>query len=171
MRVTAHEMNATGIRWDFGPVVAVPQDIRWGRTYEGYGEDTGLVSSARRRVHQGPPGFRPDARRHVGGNGEALHRRRWNGVRDLHGQRPDGPYLIDQGVDQMDEATLLRLFLPPYQAAIDNGTRIVMTSFSSTTAGKVHGDRHLITDVLKGRAGLHRVRRVRLGRRRPGGAG
>ena len=33
------EMTATGIRWDFGPVVAVPQDVRWGRTYEGYGED------------------------------------------------------------------------------------------------------------------------------------
>ena len=36
---TAIEMAATGIRWDFGPVVAVPQDVRWGRTYEGYGED------------------------------------------------------------------------------------------------------------------------------------
>ena len=43
-RATAVEMAATGIRWDFGPVVAVPQDVRWGRTYEGYGEDPLLVS-------------------------------------------------------------------------------------------------------------------------------
>ena len=50
----------------------------------------------------------------------------------------------------MDEATLLDLFLPPYQAAIEAGARIVMTSYSSTAAGKVHGDRHLVTDILKG---------------------
>jgi beta-glucosidase len=31
-RATAEEMTATGIYWNFGPVVAVPQDIRWGRT-------------------------------------------------------------------------------------------------------------------------------------------
>jgi beta-glucosidase len=43
-RATAEEMAATGIWWNFGPVLAVPQDIRWGRTYEGYSEDTQLVS-------------------------------------------------------------------------------------------------------------------------------
>jgi beta-glucosidase len=67
---------------------------------------------------------------------------------------PTGPYLLDQGVDQMDEATLLKLFLPPYKTAIENGARIVMASYSSTTAGKVHGDRHLITDILKGQLGF-----------------
>jgi beta-glucosidase len=50
----------------------------------------------------------------------------------------------------MDEPTLLKLFLPPYQAAITGGVRIVMVSYSSTAAGKVHGDHHLITDILKG---------------------
>src|SRR5687767_11567923 len=42
-RITAIEMNATGIRWNYAPVVAVPQDIRWGRTYEGYSEDQQIV--------------------------------------------------------------------------------------------------------------------------------
>ena len=42
---TAAEMNATGVRWDFGPVVAVPQDVRWGRTFEGYGERTDQVAT------------------------------------------------------------------------------------------------------------------------------
>ena len=44
-RATAVETAATGVYWNFAPVVAVPQDIRWGRTYEGYGEDTALVST------------------------------------------------------------------------------------------------------------------------------
>src|SRR5215510_979077 len=37
-RATAEEMLASGIPWDFSPVVAVPQDVRWGRTYEGFSE-------------------------------------------------------------------------------------------------------------------------------------
>ncbi len=43
-RVTAEELVATGVRWDFAPPVSVPQDIRWGRTLEAYSEDTDLVT-------------------------------------------------------------------------------------------------------------------------------
>src|SRR5580692_9553575 len=41
-RVTAEEVRATGINWGFAPCVTVPRDIRWGRTYEGYGESPEL---------------------------------------------------------------------------------------------------------------------------------
>lgn len=146
---TALEMNATGIRWDFGPVVAVPQDIRWGRTFEGYGESTDLVSRIGAACIRGLQGSSlsadntsaATAKHFIGDGGTAF------GTSTASG--PTGPYLLDQGVDQTDEATLLKLFLPPYQAAVTNGVRIVMTSYSSTTAGKVHGDKHLITDILK----------------------
>lgn len=43
-RVTAEELIATGVRWDFAPPVSVPQDIRWGRTLEAYSEDTEIVT-------------------------------------------------------------------------------------------------------------------------------
>src|SRR5512140_2862890 len=43
-RVTAEEILATGVPWTFAPIVAVPQDIRWGRTYESFSEDTQLVT-------------------------------------------------------------------------------------------------------------------------------
>ncbi|MEA2008740.1 MAG: glycoside hydrolase family 3 N-terminal domain-containing protein, partial [Chloroflexota bacterium] len=52
-RATALEMAATGIYWNFGPVMAVTQDIRWGRTYEGYGENTELVSELSSAYLQG----------------------------------------------------------------------------------------------------------------------
>ena len=52
-RATAEEMLAAGIPWNFGPVVAVPQDIRWGRTYEGFSEDTWLVSQLSSAYIQG----------------------------------------------------------------------------------------------------------------------
>jgi beta-glucosidase len=38
------EMQATGVGWTFATTLAVPQDIRWGRTHEGYGRDPALVS-------------------------------------------------------------------------------------------------------------------------------
>src|SRR5262245_49300761 len=44
-RVTAIETAATGIRWTYGPVVAIPQDVRWGRTYEAFSEDPAIVEN------------------------------------------------------------------------------------------------------------------------------
>ena len=44
-RITAEEVRATGINWAFAPCVAVPQDIRWGRTYEGFSESPEIVKT------------------------------------------------------------------------------------------------------------------------------
>lgn len=147
---TAIEMAATGIRWDFGPVVAVPRDVRWGRTYEGYGEDPEHVSElASAFIHglQGPDLTAPDAAaataKHFVGDGGTTF-----------GSSTTEDYLLDQGVTELDEPTLREIHLTPYEAALDAGARTVMASFSSTTNGKVHADRHLITDVLKGELGF-----------------
>jgi beta-glucosidase len=43
-KATALEIAATGIDWDFAPCLTVPNDYRWGRTYEGFSEDTELVT-------------------------------------------------------------------------------------------------------------------------------
>src|ERR1035441_300794 len=48
-RVTAEEVRATGIQWAFAPCVTVPQDVRWGRTYEGFSEDPQLVREIDRK--------------------------------------------------------------------------------------------------------------------------
>ena len=149
-RATAVETSATGIRWTFAPVVAVPQDVRWGRTYEGFGADPALVSelgAALIRGLQGGDLTRQDAiaatAKHFAGDGGTA----W-------GTSTTSGYQIDQGVTPVDGATLDAVHIAPYRAAIDAGARIVMASFSSTTAGKVHGDRHLLTDVLKGDLGF-----------------
>ena len=43
--ITALETRVTGMEWTFAPTVAVPQDDRWGRTYEGYSESPEVVAS------------------------------------------------------------------------------------------------------------------------------
>src|SRR5688500_6479935 len=44
-KATAEQVRTTGIDWTFAPTVTVPQDDRWGRAYEGYSEDPGVVAS------------------------------------------------------------------------------------------------------------------------------
>ncbi|ARU16007.1 glycoside hydrolase family 3 protein [Croceicoccus marinus] len=141
--VTAKEIRVTGQEWTFAPTVAVPQDFRWGRAYEGYSSDPELVASyvgAMVRGLQGPPT-----------NDNLLA----------------GPHVIastkhfladggtDRGVDQgdssIDEETLRDIHGLPYGPAIGEGVATVMVSFSSWQGRKMTGNRSLVTDVLKDR--------------------
>lgn len=147
---TALEMAATGIFWDYSPVVAVVQDVRWGRTYEAYGEDTALVTelaTACIRGLQGESLADPTTvlatPKHYVGDGATT----W-------GSSTTGDYKLDQGVTEVDEDTLRAIHLPPYQAAIDAGAQNVMISFSSWGGMKMHAQRYLIMDVLRGEFGF-----------------
>ena len=154
---TAAEMAATGIRWNFGPVVAVPQDIRWGRTYEGYGENTELVSRLAVPYIEGlqedasgqrfgsPATVLATAKHFLADGGTAFGSSTTEIIK---------PYLLDQGDAQIDEATLRRVHLPPYQAAVDAGVGSVMASFSSWNGVKMHGNRDLLTGVLRDELGF-----------------
>ncbi|MBE3109415.1 MAG: glycoside hydrolase family 3 C-terminal domain-containing protein [Acidobacteria bacterium] len=141
-RITAQEVAATGMHWAFGPCVTVPQDERWGRTYEGFGEAPGLVAdlgAAAVRGLQGENLSRPgsvlaSAKHYVGDGGTK------NG--------------IDQGDTEVDEATLRKVHLPGYVAAVKAGVGSVMVSFNSWNGQKLHGHKYLITTVLKGELGF-----------------
>ncbi|MCA9984992.1 MAG: glycoside hydrolase family 3 C-terminal domain-containing protein [Anaerolineales bacterium] len=149
-RATAQEMIATGIYWNYAPAVSVPQDIRWGRTYEGYSEDTALVSELATAYLIGLQGnglAAPDTvlatPKHFVGDGGTV----W-------GSATTNGYRIDQGVTDVDEETLRRIHLPPYEAMIDNGARAIMISYSSWGDSRMHAQRYLITDVLRGELGF-----------------
>lgn len=144
--VTADETAASGIDWAFGPTVTVPQDDRWGRTYEGYSEDPALVASyagAMVEGLQGAPGTKNGIQtgrvassvKHFLGDGGTF-----NGV--------------DQGDDKIDEATLIRIHGAGYPPAIDAGVMTVMASYNSWNGAKMHGNQSLLTGVLKGRMGF-----------------
>jgi beta-glucosidase len=138
-RVTARECAGTGMRWAFAPCVTVPQDPRWGRTYEGYGDATKVVSPLGVGATIGLQGIQLSAdptsvlacAKHYLGDGGTS-----NGV--------------DQGNTICDEATLRKVHLPPYRAAIKAGVGSIMASYNSWNGEKLHGQKHLLTDVLKG---------------------
>ncbi len=159
-RSTAEEMLALGVPWNFFPVVAVPQDIRWGRTYEAYSEDTALVTALGTAYIQGlqslpsGSGAHPQQTirvlatpKHFIGDGGTL----WGSSRTRYN---DILFMLDQGNTQMNEKNLRRLFLPPYQSALDSGVLCIMVSYSSWNGIKMHAQEHLITEVLKGEMGF-----------------
>ena len=158
-QATAEEMLAAGIPWNFAPVVAVPQDIRWGRTYEGFSEDTQLVlelSSAYIKGFQTiPDGSRLTAGQSLYAGATAKHYLGDGGTQfGTSTQVVFKPYLIDQGDMRFDEATVRSLFLPPYATAVKDGVMSVMISFSSWNGMKMHANKYMITDVLKGELGF-----------------
>jgi len=149
-RVTAREMIATGIYWNYAPVLAVPRDIRWGRTYEGYGEDPALVTRlalAALRGLQGDDLAAPDTvlatPKHFVGDGATAF-----------GTSPLAGGLLDRGDAEIDEATLRRVHLAPYVDAVARGARSVMVSFSSWRGEPLHAHATLIRDVLRGELGF-----------------
>lgn len=143
-QVTAQEVAGSGIRWAFAPCIAVAQNERWGRTYESYGSDTALVTDLGAAAVLGLQGDQLSpaatsvlacAKHYIGDGGTK------NGK--------------DQGNDVIDEATLRKLYLPPYVAAIRAGVGSIMVSYSSVNGVKMHGNQHLLTEVLKGELGFH----------------
>jgi beta-glucosidase len=76
----------------------------------------------------------------------------------------------DQGDAQISEEDLRRIHLPGYAAAVKAGVGSVMVSYSSWNGQYMHGNKHLITDVLKGELGVRRLRRQRLAGDRSDGA-
>jgi beta-glucosidase len=142
--VTRQEVLGTGIHWTFGPCVCVPRDDRWGRTYEGYGEDPSIVSPLGQAAVRGFQGASlstnsvlATAKHYVGDGGTRF------------GTGSSG-YLIDQGDAQITETELRAVHLQPYQSAISAGVGSVMVSYSSWNGAKLHGDSYLINNVLKG---------------------
>jgi beta-glucosidase len=149
-RATAEEMLATGIPWNFAPTVAVPQDIRWGRTYEGYSEKTEVVSALGTAYIRGLQGASPrivaTAKHFIGDGGTTWGTSTTNILAHL--------YQLDQGDMRVNEATVRALFLPPYRAAIDAGVQSIMVSFNSWDGAKMHAHPYALTDVLKGELGF-----------------
>ena len=61
---------------------------------------------------------------------------------------------VDQGNTVCDESTLRRFFCPLIVAAIKAGVGSIMVSYSSWNGKKMHGNKYLLTDVLKGELGF-----------------
>ena len=141
----AKEVASTGIIWTFAPTVAVPKNDLWGRTYEGFSENTDLVSSLGKSFIAGLQGesesFLDEDHilatvKHFVGDGGTN-----NG--------------IDQGNTIIDEFLLKEVHAKPYYDAINECALSIMASFNSWNGKKMHGNKYLLTEVLKSQMGFN----------------
>ncbi|MCP4235036.1 MAG: glycoside hydrolase family 3 protein, partial [Aestuariibacter sp.] len=142
---TAKEVRATGIDWIFAPTVAAARDDRWGRTYESYSEDPEVVGAYARAIVTGLQGDISDGNiddqhvvstvKHFVGDGGTEHG-------------------DDQGNNIADEETLFRIHAQGYVEGLGAGSQSVMASFNSWHGEKLHGNKYLLTDVLKDKMGF-----------------
>jgi len=141
--ITALETRATGMEWTFAPTVAVPQDDRWGRTYEGYSESPEVVASYSVAMVEGLQGK-------VGTPAFLDGRHVIASVKHFLG---DGGTTNgkDQGDTKISEAELVRIHAAGYPPAIAAGAQTAMASFNSVNGEKMHGHKSYLTDALKGR--------------------
>lgn len=139
---TAAEIAVTGIDWTFAPTIAVATDTRWGRAYESYSQDPALVTALGKAMVEGLQGVQGSATflddRHVLAT-----------IKHFFGDGGTG------GKDQGDVAGPLpaieAVHAAPYPASIDAGAQSVMASFSSINGVKMHGNRELLTGLLRDR--------------------
>ncbi len=140
--IIANETSGCGVDFVFAPVVAVARDERWGRTYESFGETPDLPSTMGAIMVNGlqftstgaPTGILANVKHYLGDGGTA------NGV--------------NGGDTSGDETTLRAIHLAPYRAAIAAHAGSIMASYSSWQGTKMHINKTMITDVLKGELGF-----------------
>ncbi len=144
--VTANEIAATGIEWTFAPTLAVPQDLRWGRSYEGYSANPRQIADYARAMTLGLQG-NLEASRTLAINHVAATAKHFLADGGTLGGK-------DQGDAQLSETELVATHAQGYPAAIDAGVLTVMVSFSSWNGVKNHGNRSLLTGALKGVMGF-----------------
>jgi beta-glucosidase len=136
-RVAAIEATASGINFNFAPMVDIARDARWGRVSEGAGEDSylgSLIAAARVRGFQGSQ--LSDANtlaacvKHFAAYGAPIAGRDYNTV-------------------DMSLQTLHETYLPPYKAAVEAGSATIMTSFNELNGIPATGHNYLLQEVLR----------------------
>ncbi len=141
-KVTAYEMRASGIHWNFSPVLDLARQPLWSRYFETLGEDPFLVSQLGKNIIVGYQGE---------GKVDAFHGaaclKHFVGYSMPTSGRDRTPALIP--TKQMEE-----LFLPPFKAGIDAGAMTLMINSGDVNGIPGHANYHLLTEVLKDRWGF-----------------
>ena len=158
---TAREIAATGMDWTFAPTVTTPRDYRWGRHFEGYSEEPGIVYEYSAAMVEGLQGF-PETYGLRSPDRVIACVKHWL----ADGGTFEG---VDRGDCFSDEEVLRNVHAMGYFSGLEAGAQSVMISFSGwrdplnydhspdlpgSYNFKLCGSRYLITDVLKGAMGF-----------------
>ena len=140
--ITALELRASGLPWNFYPVLDVGRQPLWPRFWETLGEDPFLAARFGERYIEGLQGNdygAPDKvascmKHYVG------YSFPFNG--------------LDRTPAYLSERTLREFFLPSFTAAVRAGSPTVMANSAEIDGIPGHANYHLLSEVLKGELGF-----------------
>lgn len=140
--ITAMETRASGIPWNFSPVLDLGRQPVWPRYYETYGEDPYLAKVLGVASVRGYEGADVSAKDKV-----ASCLKHYLGYSfPLSGK--------DRTPAWIPENYLREYFLPSFQAAIAAGARSIMVNSAEINGVPVHASKHILTDILRNELGF-----------------
>ncbi|MDE5622507.1 MAG: beta-glucosidase, partial [Alistipes sp.] len=145
--ITAYEMRACNIPWNFAPILDLGADPRFPRQYEGFGEDPYLGSVLGRELVKGQEGDANDVDHpeHV-----ATCLKHFLGYSVPASGKDRTPANIPW-------STLLEYHLPAFRAALDAGARSVMVNSGIIDNCPVHASHRILTGLLRDELGFDGV--------------
>ena len=142
--MSAYEVRASGIRWNFSPVLDIARDPRWPRFWETFGEDVKLASDLGEAMVQG---YQGDA---IGDAHVAACLKHFMGYSvTLSGK--------DRTQAWIAERQLREYFLPTFERAIDAGAMSIMINSGEINGIPVHVNKNILTDLLRNELGFEGV--------------
>ncbi|MHC8385912.1 beta-glucosidase BglX [Pseudomonas sp. LB3P14] len=136
-RIAAKEAAADSLDITFAPMVDISRDPRWGRTSEGFGEDTYLVSRIAGVMVKAFQGTGANAADSIMASVKHFA---------LYGAVEGGR---DYNVVDMSPVKMFQDYLPPYRAAIDAGAGGVMVALNSINGVPATANTWLMNDLLR----------------------
>ena len=140
--ITAYETRASGIPWNFSPVLDLGRQPLWSRTFETLGEDPYLISQMGSAIIDGYQGGATPDEYHV-----AACMKHFVGYSGTNSGRDRTPAWIP-------EKYMKELYLPSFKAAVEHGALTVMINSGAVNGIPGHINHHLITETLKGEWGF-----------------
>ncbi|ANH97049.1 beta-glucosidase [Pseudomonas koreensis] len=136
-RIAAKEAAADSLDITFAPMVDISRDPRWGRSSEGFGEDTYLTSRIAKVMVKAYQGDTPSAADSIMASVKHFA---------LYGAVEGGR---DYNTVDMSPVKMYQDYLPPYRAAIDAGAGGVMVALNSINGIPATANTWLMNDLLR----------------------
>jgi beta-glucosidase len=135
--IAAYEVRASGIPWNFNPVLDIGRQPLWPRLWETYGEDVLLAKTLGTAYVQGQMGDNMAARDRI-----APCLKHYAGYSLPRTGKDRTPAWID-------ERMMREYVLPTFQAGIEAGVPTVMVNSGEINGIPGHANEHLLTEILK----------------------
>ena len=135
--ISAYEVRASAIPWNFSPVLDLGRQPLWSRFFETFGEDPFLATQMGKAIVNGYQGNNIGDREKV-----AACLKHFVGYSMPFSGKDRTPVL-------MPERLLREYYLPPFAEAIKNGAMTVMINSGEINGTPVHADYHILTEILK----------------------